>query len=244
MASVTEPLLDTIEADESTPAPAPAAAPTGNIGAGQTRPAVVLTPSNRAPASTTPAELEAGLAGIFKQSSHPVALFFLYLFRSLAIVVYVMGGFLTDDYVLSTVAVVVLLAADFWNCRNVSGRTLVGLRFWNQVDEDGQSHWIFESRDPSRPANPVDSKMFWIALYLFPVLWILLLILSILKLNLSFLPIVVLALVFNFTNVIGFTYADRDAKARWASGVGFGSYGLAGSMVGSVVKQGVGRLFR
>lgn len=46
--------------------------------------------------------------------------------------------------------VVVLLAMDFWNCRvraptirfqprcshypqNVSGRTLVGLRFWNQV---------------------------------------------------------------------------------------------------------------
>lgn len=49
---------------------------------------------------------------------------------------------------------------------------------------------------------------------------------------------------FQFTNVIGFTYADRDAKARWASGVGFGNYGLAGSMVGSVVKQGVGRFFR
>ncbi len=77
--------------------------------------------------------------------------------------------------------------------QNVSGRTLVGLRFWNQVrhnlslnrpdtncvqvDEDGDSYWVFESRDvsellrvfgsrnsclspmqPSRPANPVDSK--------------------------------------------------------------------------------------
>lgn len=61
---------------------------------------------------------------------------------------------------------------DFWNCRvrprsnthtppfrwnntcgvlhqNVSGRTLVGLRFWNQVDEDGESYWVFESRDVS-----------------------------------------------------------------------------------------------
>jgi hypothetical protein len=54
---------------------------------------------------------------------------------------------------------------DFWNCRvravlrfpcqlsphrlikNVSGRTLVGLRFWNQVDDDGESYWVFESRD-------------------------------------------------------------------------------------------------
>jgi hypothetical protein len=32
-------------------------------------------------------------------------------------------------------------------CKNVAGRTLVGLRFWNQVDEDGESYWVFESRD-------------------------------------------------------------------------------------------------
>lgn len=31
--------------------------------------------------------------------------------------------------------------------QNVSGRTLVGLRFWNQVDDDGESYWVFESRD-------------------------------------------------------------------------------------------------
>lgn len=31
--------------------------------------------------------------------------------------------------------------------KNVSGRTLVGLRFWNQVDDDGESYWVFESRD-------------------------------------------------------------------------------------------------
>lgn len=39
------------------------------------------------------------------------------------------------------------LSADFWTVRNVSGRRLVGLRFWNQVDEDGTSYWVFESRD-------------------------------------------------------------------------------------------------
>lgn len=31
--------------------------------------------------------------------------------------------------------------------KNVAGRTLVGLRFWNQVDDDGESYWVFESRD-------------------------------------------------------------------------------------------------
>ncbi|PVG04508.1 DUF846-domain-containing protein [Serendipita vermifera] len=248
--SVTEPLLATIEPDDLAPAAAPA--PTGNISSNSNaRAPVVLTPTNRAAASTTPGDLEAGIAGIFRQSSHPVALFFMYLFKIGAIVVYLLGGFFTDDYVLSTVLVVVLLSVDFWNCRNVAGRTLVGLRFWNQVDEDGQSYWVFESRDPSRPANPIDSRMFWTALYVFPVLWVLIFILSILKLNFFFIPTVTLALVFNFTNAIGFTYADRDAKAKWANSMvsnnwanlgGLGGYG--GQIVGSVVKQGVSRMFK
>lgn len=95
---------------------------------------------------------------ILAQSSHPIALIFLYLFRSLAMGVYLLCGFLSGGYVLSTVIVVLLLSADFWTVRNVSGRVLVGLRFWNQVDEDGTSYWVFESRDPSIPSNQVDSK--------------------------------------------------------------------------------------
>lgn len=30
--------------------------------------------------------------------------------------------------------------------QNVTGRLMVGLRWWNQVDDDGRSQWIFESR--------------------------------------------------------------------------------------------------
>lgn len=30
--------------------------------------------------------------------------------------------------------------------QNVTGRLLVGLRWWNQVDEDGKSQWVFEAR--------------------------------------------------------------------------------------------------
>ncbi|KAH9968923.1 Golgi apparatus membrane protein TVP23 [Russula dissimulans] len=181
------------------------------------------------------------------QSAHPVVLFVLYLFRIAAIATYILCGFFTDNYVISTVIVVVLLAMDFWNCRNVAGRTLVGLRFWNQVDDNGESYWIFESRDPSRPANPVDSRLFWTALYVFPALWLGLFFVSLLKFNLSFIPIVVLALVFNVTNVIGFTYADRDSKKRWADNIVSSNWsmgGLGGQMLTGVVKNSVGRVFR
>jgi len=237
----------TIEPDE------PTAPLTGSINQSSTQPPrqqVVLTPTNDAVAvASGSADVESGLGSIFKQSSHPLALFCLYFFRVSAIGVYIFCGFVTDNYVLSTVLVVVLLAMDFWNCKNVAGRTLVGLRYWNQVDEDGESYWVFESRDPSRPANPIDSKMFWIALYTFPVLWVLLFIMSIFKFNISFLPIVALAIVFNVTNVIGFSYADRDAKQKWASSMASGGWnlgigGVGGQLLSSAVSSGVGRLLR
>ncbi|KAG6901848.1 Golgi apparatus membrane protein tvp23 [Termitomyces sp. Mi166 len=153
--SVSTPLLDTIEPDE------PTVAPTGNITSKNTtpRPPVVLTPTshNAQRMATTEGDAESGIAGIFRQSAHPLALFFLYFFRVAAITVYILCGFFTDNYVLSTVIVVVLLAMDFWNCRNVAGRTLVGLRFWNQVDDDGESYWVFESRDANTDWVPINS---------------------------------------------------------------------------------------
>ncbi|KAL7420825.1 Golgi apparatus membrane protein tvp23 [Cryptotrichosporon argae] len=240
--SASAPLLSgTIEADDDT------LIARGNIGA-PSKPArepVVLVPGTTAGSAE-----EGGIAGILKQSSHPTALLFLYLFRSAAIAVYVLCGLFTDNYVLSIVVVVVLLSLDFWNTRNVAGRTLVGLRYWNEVDDEGESSWVFESRDPSRPANPIDAKMFWIALYAYPLGWLALLVVSLLKFNVSFLPIVLLALVFNLSNVVGFTYADRDAQRRWASSalgsgnvLGFGVGGIGGQIVGGVVRNGLGRLF-
>ncbi|OCF42124.1 cytoplasmic protein [Kwoniella heveanensis CBS 569] len=250
MASSAPLLSGTIEPDEDVPS-----LPRGNIGTESSRPPaepVVLVPGATASGSSVTAlgnAEEGGIRGILKQSSHPMSLAFLYLFRSAAIAVYVLCGLFTDNYVLSIVLVVVLLSLDFWNTRNVAGRTLVGLRYWNEVDEEGESSWVFESRDPSRPANAIDAKMFWIALYAYPLGWLALLIVSILKFNISFLPIVLLALVFNLSNLLGFTYADRDAQKRWASGIaasgnlmGFGLGGIGGQLVGGMVKNSLGRM--
>ena len=42
--------------------------------------------------------------------------------------------------------VILLLAFDFWTVKNITGRLLVGLRWWNKVEEDGTSTWMFESK--------------------------------------------------------------------------------------------------
>lgn len=58
------------------------------------------------------------------------------------------------SYVLTFVLVTILSAMDFWTVKNVSGRLLVGLRWWNDVDEAGQNHWRFESFEARRRRPP------------------------------------------------------------------------------------------
>ena len=56
---------------------------------------------------------------------------------------------LKGSYVLTFVLVTLLSAFDFWTVKNVSGRLLVGLRWWNHVDDSGESKWHFESHEVS-----------------------------------------------------------------------------------------------
>ena len=92
--------------------------------------------------------------------------------------------------VLLFVIIVLLLAFDFWTVKNVSGRLLCGLRWWNETGPDGESVWVFESADPQRQINATDSKVFWIVLYAVPVLWLLLALVAVLRFEFMWLTIV------------------------------------------------------
>jgi hypothetical protein len=78
-----------------------------------------------------------------------------------------------------------LLSADFYYLKNIAGRRLVGLRWWNEVNtSNGDSHWVFESSDPNtRVINPTDKRFFWLSLYVTPALWIGLAILALVRLQ-------------------------------------------------------------
>lgn len=63
---------------------------------------------------------------------------------------YLLGSIFTDNFTLVFVVTILLLAFDFWTVKNVSGRLLVGLRWWNEIQEDGTNKWVFESANVSR----------------------------------------------------------------------------------------------
>lgn len=87
---------------------------------------------------------------------------------------------------------IILLAADFYYLKNIAGRRLVGLRWWNEVDtSSGDSRWVFESADPeTRQINATDKRFFWLSLYAQPLLWIALAVVALVKFEFIWLTLI------------------------------------------------------
>ncbi|KAF4791970.1 Golgi apparatus membrane protein TVP23 A [Turdus rufiventris] len=104
---------------------------------------------------------------------HPLATFFHLFFRVSAIVTYLFCDWFSNSFVACFVTILLLLSFDFWSVKNVTGRLLVGLRWWNQIDEDGKSHWVFEAkRGPAVAASTeAEARIFWLGLIICPVIW-------------------------------------------------------------------------
>ena len=84
---------------------------------------------------------------------HPLTVVFHMLFRSVALICYIFNFIIPLQFTASVLSIILLLAIDFWVVKNVSGRLLAGLRWWNKVEQDGSSNWLFESRSVSSFAH-------------------------------------------------------------------------------------------
>lgn len=109
-----------------------------------------------------------------------------------SLLVYLFGMIFTENLVMIFIVTILLLAADFYYLKNIAGRRLVGLRWWNEVDpSSGDSHWVFESSEPgTKTINPTDGRFFWLAMYSQPVLWVALAILALIRFKFIWLPLV------------------------------------------------------
>lgn len=84
----------------------------------------------------------------FVQWSEPKFIIWYYeLLQAAALAFYILSALFFDSFVIIFVVTVVLAALDFWVVKNVSGRILVGLRWWNEINEQGESVWKFECLD-------------------------------------------------------------------------------------------------
>ncbi|KAF2468251.1 golgi apparatus membrane protein-like protein tvp23 [Lindgomyces ingoldianus] len=176
----------------------------------------------------------------WKLSSHPITLLTFLFFRISSLLVYLFGlRLFTSNFVLIFIITILLLATDFYYLKNIAGRRLVGLRWWNEVDTaTGDSRWVFESADPeTREINATDKRFFWLALYAQPVLWILLAIVALASLEFIWLTLVVIALILTITNTLAFSRCDKFSQATGFASSAVYSSGLARNLAGGMVSS-------
>lgn len=171
---------------------------------------------------------------------HPIALFFHFVFRTLAILLYVFANLFFNSFITIFVIMIILLSMDFWTVKNISGRLLVGLRWWNHVDEDGKSHWIFENRKNNQQTSnliqqnvesTVEVTLFWASLFAVDAFWILFFLISVLTFSFKWMTIIITALMFNGSNTYGFL------KCRYGSDSNLKS--VASGLFGKQILQSV-----
>ena len=150
----------------------------------------------------------------------------------------------STSFVLIFIIVILLLSADFYYTKNIAGRRLVGLRWWNETTPpdpsrpQGDTTWVFEAPPEDRVINATDSRFFWISVYSAPVVWVLLAVVAVVRLEFIWLTLVVVAVMLAGTNGLAFSRADKFGNASSFAGRAWGG-GLAGRVVGGAV----GRMF-
>ncbi|KAG9477107.1 hypothetical protein GDO78_002482, partial [Eleutherodactylus coqui] len=146
---------------------------------------------------------------------HPLATFFHLFFRTGAIVAYLFCDWFSKSFVTCFVTILLLLSFDFWSVKNVTGRLLVGLRWWNQIDEDGKSHWIFEAKKAppnNSTSTEVEARIFWLGLIICPMIWTVFFFSTLFSLKLKWLALVIAGISLQSANLYGYLHCKTGGQ--------------------------------
>ncbi|CAJ1387540.1 unnamed protein product [Effrenium voratum] len=171
------------------------------------------------------------LVQYLQTAAHPMTCVFHAAFKLVVLLVYIYGRYVDGSYVSTFILCTIFAALDFWTVKNISGRLLVGLRWWNLVKDDGSSEWVFESNPDEGNLNATDRNVFWGVTYVWPVLWGVFLFMNILNFSLDWVLLNVMMVVFAGTNLAGYWKCSTDAKKRaqqWVESQGMRA--VAGAM--------------
>ena len=149
----------------------------------------------------------------YRNSSHPIICLLTFIFKLAAFVIYIIISFFTKQKGLVYLSVILLGSVDFWITKNVSGRFLVGLRWWNEVKKDGKEVWIFESKNEKTEATS-DKSVFWTSLYVNGFGWAILFLFKLITLSITNAIIAFTMLIFAGINLYGFYKCSKEQQGK------------------------------
>ena len=148
-----------------------------------------------------------------KKSRNPLVALVTVTLKLLSILSFLFTSIFTSNEALVMTTVILFIAADFWYTKNISGRILVGLRWWNEVKEDGSEEWKFESSHEVK-AKSIDTTIFWISLYITPVFWGVFFVLELIGLKLMWTLACLIGFILTGSNTFGYYKCSGEQKKK------------------------------
>ncbi|KAL5103845.1 hypothetical protein TcWFU_002007 [Taenia crassiceps] len=158
--------------------------------------------------------------------------------RSAALIFYLFCSWFTTAFIAPVVVLLTFFAIDFWLVKNVSGRLLVGLRWWNSIDpRTGSSKWVFESANSTarnddsvssreRASRRSAARLFWLGLLLFPVIWAILVLVAVFSLKLAWCLVAACGCLAGSINAYGYLRCRFKGSSISSDSTGDGLKGL------------------
>ena len=169
--------------------------------------------SKKAQKQKVSSNVKIDFTNFLSHANHPGIVFFTLFFKALAIVAFLFFGIFGMPDSLLFIFVVILNSLDFWFVKNISGRILVGLRWWNEVKEDGSEEWKFESSQEVK-SKSIDTTVFWMSLYIAPAFWGVFLILELIGLKLMWFLVCLIGFILTFSNTFGYYKCSKDQNKK------------------------------
>ncbi|KAL7067178.1 hypothetical protein ACR3K2_23830 [Cryptosporidium serpentis] len=152
------------------------------------------------------------LINITNPPGNPIICLLHIAFKILALFTFLFGPIIfrmltNDEFIICFFSTIILLSLDFWIVKNVTGRILVGMRWWYEISSTGETIWMFQSIQNNQVPNSItnfDKTVFWTGLYLWPILWLFIFIIELLRFQFEWLTLSITAITLGFSNIIGF----------------------------------------
>ncbi|NWY04121.1 TV23A protein, partial [Nothoprocta ornata] len=148
---------------------------------------------------------------------HPLTTFFHLFFQVSAVVTYLFCEWFSNSFVACFATILLLLSLDFQS--NVTGRLLVGLRWWNLNDEVGKSHRVFEAKKLKiikgatvAVSTEVEAQNFWLGLTICPVIRTVFFFSTLFSLKLKWLALVIAGISLQTANLYGDIHCKLEGQ--------------------------------
>ncbi|KAJ6230379.1 golgi apparatus membrane protein tvp23 [Anaeramoeba flamelloides] len=154
-------------------------------------------------------------------------IFFHLFFKAVALFFYLFGGWFFKNFALIFVLIILSVSFDFWTVKNVTGRLLVSLRWWNVIEEDGTSRWKFESKsansindtemmDNTQPSQDsiLNSQFFWLGSFFCILVWLIFAVISVIRLKFQWTVVCAVAIILGSFNTWGYIKCSKNSRKQ------------------------------